>query len=1849
MNHYGLSGNLVLESSGNSYVLNAGDQSLYFDDFLWKISPEKYILVSDEIRMDFVEGDTKTYNGYVELQYYNEGILRIINQDNELRTVSSDCIASLSNGVMLDLADHTILKSDGTNLSMEQMTIGADDAIDVLAPIKNANAINDSQLAKGIDVKVPTFEVIDGEDGAAGVNGEAGEAGINGDDGEEGEAGEKGVAGTDGEQGEEGTKGETGKIGTSGEKGNNGLEGNDGESGTPGNPGEAGTPGTSGTSGATGANGITGKSGAVGPNGANGGNGGSGAAGAAGANGAIGANGIDGNDLLASEIGQQPPESEQINNVLPIFELVSIEASSNTVQGQIKITDENGVLDITSPIVISVIQTSSGIEYARQESDATDLLLYFNFDSLLSDTEYKLMVKAKYNIQDSNYERVFLTKTFITTSIGLTFEKLYATEDTLAFKVYKKEYSHVIDASLKISDMNGNAIETIGVNISNASTEEGDTVIFKSSLSNPIQSNTFYKIALTNIQNDSAIGTGVIHNYAESKVQTLKKKPVIGKPIVVVNKVDGVFDLQTSSVKDDDLGIQYYKYEIYQCDSFGTPAIMDPVKTVLTTENGVVPCNVDDITLFRNRYYKARVVSVFNDNEKEVEYSSEFSDVFGMAGTRHPEVEFIKDETDSHHDRIAGDLIIRTYGATIKATAENPLIVQYQNSRGNVDSINFTSLTGPIMASEDNSKYTIPFNVNNLLKDDDYIISVYSMVDLNDGMGEQRGLLGSVVVHTNRPRAFRANISPSKQDGKQIGFKLNLSDYKVSESSAYEASTLAFLQINIYNGDASTINDTAPVATYVMTGENGENNASTLADKIYGEHEAELNESIMGINPVLITASQYTVQVKAVKDYTRYANEFELLESDPVTIIKGVKEPSIEDIDPNDGLTIIPIKNAYADAYSSYGASVNGSINGDAIIGFEVKAKFDNTSNWADQFIYYVYEKATIPSVGAAASFYATSNDSLLLAKKEVDVELGGASVPSAVFLFKDYEKMNRGSKYIFTYRARQKENPENYFPECKDVNCVVRSKEALAPYIRPQFYSMPWDSDNTHCTYHYYIEAKDVDAVYGGAFEVNETIMGDLPIQINQNNAELKIPVSGRGPLKVVVYANDYNKNYYGENRYHVNLVNQYYSPLLGDISNAFSYNAIDIETENRIKLTVTDSDVNATNLKKVVALQVDLYNASDVQQKSLKIPFSSITNNVGEAYVNYSNFQDLINNTLKFKVSVLVDNGRSGFGIVKTATQNVAIQTVTTEPDGKYVTLNTTHDGVIVNDSGKAMNSYFSVSQANVTPSTTQLYYSSCLFASFQNEMMDLSSIPGGMQLGNLTERNIVTLKGLNTYGIQYKKNNNYFDYFEITFQSMTPSINLNQGDSYTIIATADTATVNWKLYGQASALDNGKVQDQLMYMDLYEIKQDATRALLTEKKVSTFIEKDKEDYTTVITGLVNNKKYGITIYYIDQFTGKKVYPLDINRPNVSGDSIMFTFTTSDEVMITPATAVYSAETYLEKYITVPYLVNSTMGYKIVFNLYKKNGDAYETLLNSIDLANRSIILSPNVIHEMNEANLYFRPGSIVWKDADSNDVYFPFKSNDIYLGIKPVSLVDPSAEIGKEQYAPLFLKELKLPYYNVVSIPYSPTRIDYKVTVTDVDRVIVGNHFRVKVFDALGNDVTPETIKSTTYSTFQPNRISVDGLDQSGAYTLKIYTIYDRMNVGNVDGISGTMYENLNDAQCVYQITAKPLSDKGYDMGAITFALDQQNRGKLYFKDSVGLEDKIRYLQYTIVDPYGKTSSYTDYFNLIDVDESKKVKELYHTFESTGEYVIQLRFMDENMESIHEDTSLTIIKEY
>ena len=130
--YYSIAKERKVKKVGDQYIVYNLDKELQFDSFMWKISDTKYLVASKAIKLVFADGTEKLIDGFVEIEYVDNEVIKIYNQEVTYRTVSSEVHLELPNDIKLSLADRIVSKSNEPKMSLYNMVIDLNDNVPIV-------------------------------------------------------------------------------------------------------------------------------------------------------------------------------------------------------------------------------------------------------------------------------------------------------------------------------------------------------------------------------------------------------------------------------------------------------------------------------------------------------------------------------------------------------------------------------------------------------------------------------------------------------------------------------------------------------------------------------------------------------------------------------------------------------------------------------------------------------------------------------------------------------------------------------------------------------------------------------------------------------------------------------------------------------------------------------------------------------------------------------------------------------------------------------------------------------------------------------------------------------------------------------------------------------------------------------------------------------------------------------------------------------------------------------------------------------------------------------------------------------------------------------------------------------------------------------------------------------------------------------------------------------------------------------------------------------------------------------------------------------------------------------------
>ena len=889
-------------------------------------------------------------------------------------------------------------------------------------------------------------------------------------------------------------------------------------------------------------------------------------------------------------------ENEKISD--PIFTVNNMEVTANKFSADVSVEDPDGTLG--SSIDVKVLNLTNNRVVYQERIMSGESNFSIALENLDPDINYVFIVSADYTKNDSTFTRDFIQKTFITESIGVSLEKNYFSTSNLNFNIIKSDYSRVKSLEVSLFNTSGEVVKTIPVDLLDEVTE----VNFDG-----LTNNTEYTVRVQNFLYDNAI---INSNFTiRGTYKTLKKKPTLGTTSFTIDKKNALFSLKVNGIDDPDSGISNYRYEIFDARNIDVNNPITVIEKETATEAQLA---IDNDKIERNVPYIYRLVATFNDNEKEYEYSTDYSQVMKMDGVEFPSIRF--EQTEITFERIEGNIIIVDNNGTVDLTSGGNITVTYTDSVGNTKS--FTN----------QGSLVIPFYADNLRKNETYTISVYASVNLQDGNDTiDNCYIGSITLSTKDTNPFGLTSSIDDSDS-TVAFKVygRLQSATEGVDTTLEANTLSSLTFNLYQG---TSTNGALVKSVRKVDLNSNYYESDLKTDYY-DQEFELNPSFFGLKNGDLTSEYYTIEVTNAYDYTTYQNDIPIVNNTTVVKTNG----AVPDLpsDPDNVFEINVIRNK--DAGERYRADLEDN----TIVGYRIKANYDNSKKYAKKITYNIH----LASTGEIVN----TTDYAVLEDGNIDyMEFYLEDGTSYDTVDKDFR---RGNAYYFSYTATLDLNgdgeAETVYPPLENV--VLKSSTVTPEKQEAKFQLYPTKS--TANTFEWKYTLKDVDhTLYEQKlyYKIGTSVLGNIDISENEDFTNIGLKNLRAGQLSIYQRRALVKTD---ENITEKELVNQYFEGIFTPPQKSFT---VTLE-KNRVVISLNDYNVEDSFYKKVAAAKVIFKTKTD----NIVLDNLSI-NTSGSIIIDLSLLEKFLHEEITTECYLYYDTGETGFElpITKFALQQI------------------------------------------------------------------------------------------------------------------------------------------------------------------------------------------------------------------------------------------------------------------------------------------------------------------------------------------------------------------------------------------------------------------------------------------------------------------------------------------------------------------------------------------------------------------------------------------------------------------
>ena len=913
INNYYLNAGLRISNAGSTYVAETSTGTMEFGEYLWKLSNQKFVVVSPTLKVHMSDDDVREVNDYVQVTVTNDKVVHLLTPENLWMTISEDCYIETEGGVQIYPVTQ-LIDNGNYKMSLAKLSVNMDDAI----------ILTEDETRRQI---VPELKIegVDGEDGQ---------------DGEDGTTGRDGEEGTPGAEGAEGVKGEDGKAGADGKKGPDGAAGSAGSRGSNGSNGGNGKPGSSANLETTTKNTLPTMA-------------------------------FSDWQISATKLCGTLKITDKSDLLTAIERLPDFTVTK--YPGSVTIT--NTKTGATIPCYQT--EAFSYDKYEEEPTfnfyEGRDDVGFTTADKALEpDTEYKLSVTAYYKMNDGTdivFSREFVGRIFYTDSTGviLAYESAAENSVTISATVASSYTDSISRATVYLLTPEQNERFTVG-SIADESKYVASKVIGGKNSSeaikfengkadvsfNGLDPNTHY-IARVYVET-----TGGLNSLTKQALDVLtlkrtpKKQDPAGVPAVYYNRATGAFEVFRPTVTDPDGGAEAYTYTVYYKRSDGTWA-KESSRTITPATGEPVEFHLDS-----GKEYQFGVEMTFGDNEKTVFIDLGRSGSVQTAGDTMPKVTLTY---TGDYNTLNGTIKI-ALGANSSIDRTQPITLDFyadqiptmsvevkESDPSKAESARYTVTLDTTSASTNECKIDVV--LENLRKNTNYSITVSGSLNLGDGNDHIQRAIGTVSFRTRDVLTLSASWDTPSTGGSHAFarmLKLGVQDSAATaERKSHALSELKSGQVTVelFSGTG---------AGKLRIAQKNFNETDDL-EKIFSETGIELTENDFG-SPNLSSEGNYTLTVTEVVDPSfrmndlSYVNDFDKI-LNPSSVVTA--EPTPPDLlkDSSKGIKATPICNVDA---VKYGGKVDESLPEEAIVGYTLEATYDNVQRIGLKITYYAYE-----------------------------------------------------------------------------------------------------------------------------------------------------------------------------------------------------------------------------------------------------------------------------------------------------------------------------------------------------------------------------------------------------------------------------------------------------------------------------------------------------------------------------------------------------------------------------------------------------------------------------------------------------------------------------------------------------------------------------------------------------------------------------------------------------------------------------------------------------------------------------------------------------------------------------
>ena len=1384
-------------------------------------------------------------------------------------------------------------------------------------------------------------------------------------------------------------------------------------------------------------------------------------------------------------------------------ELVSANVGVNSVEAKFSINDPDN--SINGNLVARMFNTDTGKEVYSIEIEKGINEYYFSKSSLSPNSNYVLTIDEK---TSSGYETQYFQKLFKTDELGISLNKVYITQDSIAYQV-DFGTSEVKSVKVSLYDTSDNQIdETITV------TSSDDIILFEE-----LDSNTQYTLKLDNIVFNNLEYENV---YTINKaVTTLKKTPYISGLTTETDSEDNNFIIGIENVTDEDNSIVKYYYYIYNADDITIDNIdsLTPVMIKEKTDTDTVKINIDNENIFAKTNYKFKVVTEYYDNEKYSEFETELSDNFVLAGK--PTLTFEQDYENTLFNKIVGVITINDDNCTVPIqgrscySSANNFALEYQvinsNEKKIINNLEFNSST---------LEYNL--SIDSLLANTEYIFNLYGNVDLLDGRGIREGyLIGTFRASTQGIDIL--TVDQWVQNDTGIQDLINVSAKIVSTNNNDNiAESLNYLTFNLYSSDVKNSleagTSVTPIASKTVSGNlkdeyyntlftiNSLNTFGITDTEIDGVYVSAINNLKALTNDTL--KKYYTIEITDAFD-NDYQNKI-LLENNifvfktPAIILleDELASPTIE----ADAIYNIDLKYDSIDD-KVYDKEYDSNLSDSTIVGYKVYStvnvdkisSYFEGSNPVRELVYYVCDNDT------------NSNCTIDNAIVTQTVDLTSTEDTDVVFYLNNGTSysvtdttLTRGHNYIFKLKLNIDSNndgtEDTVYPS-GEVKTSIKTTPKQAPT-----YSV-YISKTTESEVYYKYSFTDIDnALYDNKFYYT---VDDNEQQVsNMSNNELVIDNLTNDSVYQISFKRALIKNAYGIND--VTIGKYMFDGKYTYDSNTITFRNVTYESDNRLRVLIL-GDEEKTN--RVSAYKITL-SANGVSDFVRVYPVNHLkTCTVDETdyqciIIDYADIKDFKAKQTTVNLTAYYDSGiiNNDFANLSSNSIGYILQNNNSATSkGKYIHIKEVGNAVTTSDIPYGIYEY-GTNSSDYIQLIRKIDINKYIFKNTNVLQTRLTYADDAINIKN-SSNNYVSINNKLLSTIEMNTDNAVFK-----FNSYIPKISV----SSTSLVDGATITIT------PSGIDNDILTNEFKDEDgeyYYYIK------IYSDSDKTELVKDEKLAINTDSSSITLSKYLPNTTYYFEVYAYmlkdseyKETLLFDANTSN---DYVtkLYSFSSLPVNGIVSTTSPYASYTsytdtnnYSNRTLSLYFNTKANIGnYQLRFELYDPNNNLILTDVVEPNYTIGSILgytisqLDKDISEIESESGLDFVYGSGYY-------TYKVYMLTDVYNS-------DEKAELLLYDNLITDIAKLTTPTIDVTKTS-GVNSLTFNITITDNDKVITNGTYCVELLDSSNKTITGIDPICNLKVTDVNKEVVFDNLTSDTVYIFRVYADTYMNNVGETE---------------------------------------------------------------------------------------------------------------------------------